>query len=100
MSRLWAVDNATGFWHLCDLQILEAVAYLHKHGIIHRDLKPENVMFAQSIQTNVDTEDVQQAYNVKLIDLGMSAYFNPDVPTKGAVFMRNKPASSITYTYT
>ncbi|KAL3139723.1 hypothetical protein ABBQ38_004029 [Trebouxia sp. C0009 RCD-2024] len=66
-------------------QILEAVAHLHKHGIIHRDLKPENVMFAQNIQTNVDTEDVQQAYNVKLIDLGMSAYFDPDVPTKGAL---------------
>ncbi|KAL3154387.1 hypothetical protein ABBQ32_013863 [Trebouxia sp. C0010 RCD-2024] len=66
-------------------QILEAVAHLHKHGIIHRDLKPENVMFAQNIQTNVDSEDVQQAYNVKLIDLGMSAYFDPDVPTKGAL---------------
>lgn len=68
----------------CGLQILDAVAYLHKQGIIHRDLKPENVMFAHSFQTNVDTEDVQQAYKVKLIDLGMSAYFDPDVPTKGA----------------
>lgn len=65
------------------LQILEAVAYLHKQGIIHRDLKPENIMFAQNVQTNVETEDVQQAYNVKLIDLGMSAYFDPKVPLKG-----------------
>ena len=83
----------TGCW--APLQILEAAAHLHKHGIIHRDLKPENVMFAQSIQTNVDTEDVQQAYNVKLIDLGMSAYFNPDVPTKGAL-VSSHPTSAIT----
>lgn len=51
-------------------------------------------MFAQNIQTNVDSEDVQQAYNVKLIDLGMSAYFDPDVPTKGAV-LQSHPWSSI-----
>ena len=51
---------------------------------MHRDLKPENIMFAQNVQTNVETEDVQQAYNVKIIDLGMSAYFDPNVPLKGA----------------
>lgn len=71
--------------HLCDLQILEAVGCLHKNGIIHRDVKPENIMFAQSVQANVETKDMQQAYNVKLIDLGMSAYFDSDAPTKGAV---------------
>ena len=52
---------------------------------MHRDLKPENIMFAQNVQTNVETDDVHQAYNVKLIDLGMSAYYNPNVPLRGAV---------------
>ena len=45
-------------------------------------------MFALSVQTNVEIADPQQAYNVKLIDLGMSAYFDPDVPTKGAAPLR------------
>ena len=60
------------------------MGYLHKNGIIHRDVKPENIMFAQNVQANVETKDMQQAYNVKLIDLGMSAYFDSDIPTKGA----------------
>ena len=55
---------------------------------MHRDLKPENIMFAQSVQTNVETEDVHQAYNVKIIDLGMSAYFDPHVPLKGVLLLR------------
>ena len=92
-------NGETCSWHLAGLQILEAVAYLHKNGIIHRDLKPENIMFAQNVQTNVETEDVQQAYNVKLIDLGMSAYFDPDVPTKGASLTKSPVLLRNTYTY-
>jgi len=26
------------------LQIVEGLAYMHKHGFFHRDLKPENVL--------------------------------------------------------
>ncbi|MFV9503005.1 MAG: serine/threonine-protein kinase PknK [Oscillochloridaceae bacterium umkhey_bin13] len=40
-------------------QILEALAYLHRHGVLHRDLKPANVLVAR-----------QRAY---LLDFGLAA---------------------------
>lgn len=40
-------------------QLLEAVAYIHKHGIIHNDLKPENILISRA---NDD---------VKLLDFGL-----------------------------
>jgi len=65
------------------MQILEATAYIHIQGIIHRDLKPENIMFAQDVETNIESEDLLKAFNVKIIDLGMSAYYEPNAPLKG-----------------
>lgn len=71
------------------LQILEAVAYMHEHGIMHRDVKPENIMFAQSVETSQDNPDSDQVFNVKMIDLGMAALYNPKVPLRG------RPAQAI-----
>jgi serine/threonine protein kinase len=44
-------------------QIMEALAYLHRHGIAHRDIKPANIHYDPSART------------VKLIDFGISKHF-------------------------
>lgn len=41
------------------VQILDALAYLHKRGISHRDIKPENILFDEDMRP-------------KLIDFGLS----------------------------
>jgi len=43
------------------IQMLQAVAYLHRRGIIHRDLKPANVLVADG--------------QVKVLDFGLSVFY-------------------------
>ncbi len=43
------------------LQMLQAVAYLHRRGIIHRDLKPANVLVSNG--------------QVKVLDFGLSIFY-------------------------
>ena len=45
------------------IQMLEALAYLHRRGIIHRDLKPSNVLV---------TGQSEQEFGVKVLDFGLS----------------------------
>lgn len=44
------------------MQVLDALAFLHRRGIIHRDVKPENLLLPR-----VGSEDV------KVLDLGVEA---------------------------
>lgn len=45
-------------------QLLSAVDYCHKNSVVHRDLKIENIM-------------VDKNLNIKLIDFGLSNFYNP-----------------------
>jgi len=47
-------------------QILQALAYLHRHGILHRDLKPQNVLIAEG--------------SVKVVDFGLASLLEGITP--------------------
>ncbi|KAL6900689.1 hypothetical protein ACP4OV_005365 [Aristida adscensionis] len=47
--------------------IVEVVQLCHSNGVIHRDLKPENFLFANKTENSP----------LKVIDFGLSVFFNP-----------------------
>jgi len=54
------------------IQVLQALAYLHRRGILHRDLKPGNVLVTPQGQ-------------VKVLDFGLALATNSDTQQKGEV---------------
>ena len=52
--------------------LAEALLHCHARGVMHRDIKPENVLMCSR------TEDA----GVKLIDFGVSAFFEPGRPLR------------------
>ncbi len=51
-------------------QLLQGLAYLHRHGILHRDIKPENVLVTDGV--------------VRLLDFGLSHKANDDEAVAGS----------------
>jgi serine/threonine-protein kinase len=55
-------------------EVLEALAYAHKHGVVHRDIKPENIQLLENDK-------------VKITDFGIARLtFEPSLTMDGQVF--------------
>ena len=59
------------------LQICEAIRYIHSQHIIHLDLKPENIMCVS-----------QTSNKIKLIDFGLAQWYDG---SKDLLFMAGTP---------
>lgn len=56
------------------LEVLEALAYAHKHGVVHRDVKPENIQLLENGK-------------IKITDFGIARLtFEPNLTMDGQVF--------------
>ncbi len=56
-------------------QIASGIAYLHSCDIIHRDIKPSNILVSTSI--------IPEEAILKITDLGLAKYLQPDAMTSG-----------------
>lgn len=67
-------------------QLLQALAYLQRHGVLHRDLKPENVLVIDGLVKVLDfglaTNDLFQAENIR----GTPLYMTPEQIEEGEYF--------------
>lgn len=63
------------------IQMLQALAYLHRHGVIHRDLKPENVLVSHGQVKVLDfgLARVPRDENFDKRIMGTLAYMSPEV---------------------
>ncbi|KAG2444853.1 hypothetical protein HXX76_001594 [Chlamydomonas incerta] len=63
-------------------QVVSAISYLHNLNLMHRDIKPENVMFTHPVEV---FEAEGKPLRVKVIDMGMSALYDPNKEVRGCI---------------
>jgi tetratricopeptide (TPR) repeat protein len=61
------------------IQVLQALAYLHRRGIIHRDLKPANVLVKDERVKVLDFGFATLASQARIGTTGTLAYLTPEV---------------------
>ncbi len=66
------------------VQVLQALAYIHRQGIVHRDLKPGNVLVT-AVQPDELNDDVPLG-QVKVLDFGLSVDIVDATGTVGTLY--------------
>jgi len=86
ISEVYTERDAWGVFY----QLASAVAYLHSRLVIHRDIKPENLVYVKKFAkpvsgSTIEDKEKQGPPIVKLIDLGMSWRYDPNINERGVL---------------